>query len=55
MKKIYKSPDISVVMFEYEDIITASSLSSLDEVGENIFDFGKFDAETGTNLFGTMK
>ena len=52
MRKNYQTPDVSIVMFDSEDIIT-SSIASLEGIGDNIFDFGKFDAASGINLFGT--
>lgn len=50
MKKIYKSPDISILMFDQEDIITASSPLSdlLTGEGDNIFEF---DQLLGMKLF----
>ncbi len=48
MKKNYQTPEISVIMFECEDIITAS-IASLKDIGDNIFEF---DLLSGGSLLG---
>jgi len=50
MKKSYTTPEISVVLFENEDIVTTSDGGLLDALTNSILGMGDVEADFG--LFG---
>ena len=56
MKKFYEIPVVEITVFDVEDIITASAVSTLDIEGEELATFkqdaeAKYASETNSDVF----